>query len=316
MMFAVLPQLDGGLFLTDGGMETTLIYLEGLELPQFAAFILLRDPGGRRRLKNYYRPYLELAAETPNSGFVLETPTWRASADWGALLNYDEAALAQANEDGALLVRELRDEWCSRLAGPIVVSGQIGPRGDGYLTAAFTSAEAAANYHLRQGRALRDGGVDMLSAMTMTSSVEAIGVSRVARTVGLPISVSFTVETDGLLPSGETIEDAIRAVDADTPPAYFALNCAHPSHFHDVLAEGGAWTRRIRAIRANASPCSHAELDAATELDIGSPEDLGNRYRRLRDVSSAVSVVGGCCGTDLRHLRAIRDAWLSWSGLS
>lgn len=310
MAFEVLPQLNGGLFLTDGGMETSLIYLEGIKLPQFAAFVLLSDPAGRLRLANYYRPYLELAAETPHAGFILETPTWRASADWGALLGYDEMALNQANRDGALLVSELRDEWRSRIAGPVVVSGQIGPRGDGYVTSAMTSAADAANYHLQQGRSLRDAGVDMLSAMTMTSSREAIGVARVARTVGLPISVSFTVETDGRLPSGETLQDAIEAVDADTTPDYFALNCAHPSHFHEVLAKGGSWTRRIRSIRANASSCSHAELDTATELDSGDPEDLGNRYRRLRSVASTLNVLGGCCGTDLRHLRAIRDAWI------
>lgn len=310
MAFDVLPQLNGGLFLSDGGMETSLIYLEGVDLPQFAAFILLRDPVGRRRLASYYRPYLELAAETPHAGFVLETPTWRASADWGALLGYDELALAQANTDATLLVSELRDEWQSRIAGSMVVSGQIGPRGDGYVTAAPTSAEEAEKYHLRQARALRDGGVDMLTAMTMTSSTEAIGISRAARTVGLPVCVSFTVETDGRLPSGERLQDAIEAVDADASPDYFALNCAHPSHFHEILAEGGSWTSRIRAIRANASPCSHAELDAATALDIGDPDDLGNRYRRLRAVSSAINVLGGCCGTDLRHMRAIRDAWI------
>jgi S-methylmethionine-dependent homocysteine/selenocysteine methylase len=310
MTFATLPQLSGGLFLTDGGIETSLIYLDGMALPQFAAFILLRDPFGRPRLAEYYRPYLELAAETPNAGFILETPTWRASAHWGALLGYDALALAHANEDGALLVRELRDEWHSRIAGPIVVSGMIGPRGDGYVAAAPRNAEEAAAYHLHQARALKEGGVDMLSAMTMTSSTEAIGVARVARTVGLPISVSFTVETDGRLPSGETLRAAIEAVDADTPPDYFALNCAHPSHFQAVLAEGGSWTHRIRAIRANASARSHVELDASTELDIGDPEDLGNRYQRLRAVSPALNVLGGCCGTDVRHLRAIRDAWM------
>ncbi len=309
MAFAILPQLNGGLFLTDGGIETSLIYLDGLALPQFAAFILLRDPIGHPRLAQYYRPYLELAAQTPNAGFVLETPTWRASAHWGALLGYDELALTRANEDGALLVRELRDEWQSRIAGPIVVSGQIGPRGDGYVAAAPNSVEEAAHYHLPQARALRDGGVDMLSAMTMTSSREAIGVARAARTVGLPISVSFTVETDGRLPSGETLRAAIEATDADTRPDYFALNCAHPSHFQAVLAEGGSWTHRIRGIRANASARSHAELDAATALDIGDPEDLGNRYQRLRAASPALNVLGGCCGTDIRHLRAIRDAW-------
>ncbi len=299
MAFAVLPQLEGGWFLTDGGMETTLIYLEGVDLPHFASFILLRDPVGRRHLANYYKPYLELAAETPHAGFVLETPTWRASADWGALLGYDEQALAHANRDGAMLVNALRDEWRPRIAGSVVVSGQIGPRGDGYMTAAPTSAEEAANYHLRQGRALRDGA-DMLSAMTMTSSTEAIGVARVARTVGLPVSVSFTVETDGRLPSGETLQEAIEAVDADTPPEYFAFNCAHPSHFHAVLAEGSSWTRRIRAIRANASQCSHADLDAATELDIGDPEDLVNAIdgfaAYLRQSTCSVAVVEPTCG--------------------
>jgi homocysteine S-methyltransferase len=310
MSFATLPQLNGRLFLSDGGMETSLIYHEGVDLPQFAAFILLRDSIGRRRLADYYRLYLELAAETPHAGFVLETPTWRASADWGTLLGYDELALAEANEDAASLVMELRDEWQSRIAGPVVVSGQIGPRGDGYVVAAPDSAEEAADYHLRQAVALKDGGVDMLSAMTMTSSAEAIGVARVARTVGLPVSVSFTVETDGHLPSGERLRDAIEAVDGDTPPDYFSVNCAHPSHFQACLAEGGSWTRRIRSIRANASSCSHAELDAATELDIGDPEELGDSYRRLKALLPELNVLGGCCGTDLRHLRAIRDAWV------
>ena len=309
MSDSILPQLDGGFFLSDGGMETTLIYLDGLDLPQFAAFTLLLDPAGRRRLAGYYRPYLELAAATPSAGFILETPTWRASADWGALLGYDEGALAQVNRDAGSLARELRDEWRSRVEGPIVVSGQIGPRGDGYVTAAPSSAEESTNYHRAQALALKDGGVDMISAMTMTSAAEAIGVARAATAAGLPVSISFTVETDGCLPSGESLRTAIEMVDADTPPAYFGLNCAHPSHFEQRLAEGGTWTRRIRCIRANASSRSHAELDASTELDIGDPEDLGNRYRNLRTFSPALNVLGGCCGTDFRHLKAIRDAW-------
>lgn len=308
MAFPVLPQMQGGLFLSDGGMETCLIYLEGVDLPQFASFILLNDVIGRRRLTDYYRPYLELAAETPHAGFILETPTWRASSDWGKLLSYDESALVKVNNDAVSLIRELRDEWQPRIDGPVVLSGQIGPRGDGYVTSISDSAQEAYDYHLSQARALSNGGVDMLSAMTMTSSAEAIGVARAAHAVGVPVSVSFTVETDGRLPSGEGLGDAIAAVDADTPPAYFALNCAHPSHFEARLAEGGDWIHRIRCIRANASSRSHAELDAATELDIGNPKALGNSYRRLRAYSPTLNVLGGCCGTDLRHLRAIRDA--------
>ncbi|MDW5441305.1 homocysteine S-methyltransferase family protein [Polaromonas sp. SM01] len=305
-----LPQLDGGLFLSDGGLETTLIFLEGVLLPHFAAFVLLRDPAGCEQLRAYYRSYLALAAATPQAGFVLETPTWRANPDWGRLLGYDPAALAQANIAATHLVSELRDEWRSRLAGPIVLSGIIGPRGDGYKADAPDNVAAAADYHGEQAEALRDGGVDMLAAVTMTTSAEALGIARAARLLGLPLAISFTLETDGRLPSGETLRAAIETVDADTPPAYFAINCAHPLHMASCFEPGGSWTARIRGLRANASTRSHAELDAATELDIGDPLDLAGRYRRLRAPLPALNVLGGCCGTDLRHLRAIRDAWV------
>lgn len=310
MATASLPQLAGGLFLSDGGLETTLIFLDGVELPQFAAFVLLRDAAGRAQLQRYFQPYLELCALTPGAGFVLETPTWRANPDWGRLLGYDAAALARANIDAAGWARELRDEWQARISGPVVLSGVIGPRGDGYVAQAPGSVADAAAYHRPQAAALREGGVDMLAAVTMTTSAEAIGVARAGSAEGLPVAISFTVETDGRLPSGEPLREAIERVDADTPPAYFALNCAHPSHFEAILADGGAWRERIRGLRANASMRSHAELDAATELDIGEPADLGERYRRLRAPLPVLNVLGGCCGTDSRHLRAIRDAWL------
>ena len=204
----------------------------------------------------------------------------------------------------------LRDEWRSRLTGPAVLSGIIGPRGDGYVVDAPSSAADAAVYHLPQAVALKVGGVDMLSGVTMTSCAEAIGVARSAKAVGLPVAISFTVETDGRLPSGEPLREAVERVDADTAPAYFAVNCAHPSHFEACFADAGAWTTRIRGIRANASTRSHAELDVATELDIGDPADLGKRYQRLRVPLPALNILGGCCGTDGRHLRAIRDAWV------
>jgi S-methylmethionine-dependent homocysteine/selenocysteine methylase len=310
MTTALLPQLGGGLFLSDGGLETTLVYLEGLALPHFAAFVLLDDAAGRECLRRYYLPYLELCANTPGAGFVLETPTWRANPDWGRLLGYDAAALARANTEAVHLVSALRAAWRPRLTGPVVLSGVIGPRGDGYVADAPNSADDAAAYHLPQATALRDGGVDMLAAVTMTSSAEALGVARAAQAVGLPVAISFTVETDGRLPNGEALREAIAKVDAEAPPAYFAVNCAHPSHFTACLAEGGDWTARLRGIRANASTRSHAELDAATELDIGDPADLGDHYRRLRIPLPALNVLGGCCGTDPRHLRAIRDAWM------
>jgi homocysteine S-methyltransferase len=305
-----LPQLAGGLFLSDGGLETTLVFLDGVELPHFSAFVLLDDEVGRERLMRYYVPYLEMCAETPGAGFVLETPTWRASPDWARLIGFDEDNVRRLNRAAAELVRTLASRWSSRLTGPIVVSGIIGPRGDGYRLDGPQAADAAARYHATQAEALADGGVDMLAAVTMTSSAEALGVALAAERVGRPVAVSFTVETDGRLPSGEALVDAIGTVDAKAQPAYYAINCAHPSHFEHILADGGAWTARIRAIRANASPKSHAELDESTELDLGDPAELAQRYRGLRGALPGLNVLGGCCGTDWRHLRAIRDAWV------
>lgn len=310
MPLASLPQLDGGLFLGDGGLETSLIYLDGLDLPEFASFVLLRDAAGRASLRHYFERYLELCAATPGAGFVLDTATWRASADWGRKLGYDAEDLVQANRAAVELAREIRDDWQTRITGQVVISGVIGPRGDGYVTDESGSAEVATAFHLPQARSLRDAGADMLSAVTMTSVAEAIGVARAGRSVGLPVAISFTVETDGRLPSGELLRHAIERVDADASPAYFGVNCAHPSHFDTCLEEAGDWTGRIRSIRANASARSHAELDTATELDIGDLPDLADRYLRLRMRLPALNVLGGCCGTDHRHLRAIRNAWV------
>jgi homocysteine S-methyltransferase len=306
-----LPQLAGGLFLSDGGLETTLVFLDRIELPHFAAFVLMDDELGRERLKQYYVPYLEICAESPGAGFVLETPTWRASPDWANLLGVSMAKLRDVNIEAAKMMRALRARWSPRLSGPIVVSGIIGPRGDGYVATAPDSVEDAASYHTLQAEALAIGGVDMLSAVTMTNSAEALGVVLAAQRVGLPAAVSFTVETDGRLPSGEHLGEAIKRVDDSAAPEYFAINCAHPSHFAHILEAALPWAVRVRGIRANASVKSHAELDASTELDIGDPSDLAQRYCRLRQVLPNLNVLGGCCGTDWRHLRAVRDAWIT-----
>jgi len=310
-----LPQLGGGLFLSDGGLETTLVFLDGVELPLFAAFVLLRENAGRARLARYYEPYLELAAATAGAGFVLETPTWRASADWAAQLGIDPTTLAALNRDAVALVHEVRQRWAARIAGPIVLNGVIGPRGDGYVPGPAAPADDFAAYHAAQAATLAEAGAEMLSAVTMTTADEALGIARAAAQVDRPVAISFTVETDGRLPDGTALADAIARVDAEAgiAPAYYALNCAHPAHFETVLASLGERRRRIRGLRANASIKSHAELDAATELDVGDAADLGHRYRRLRVPLPALNVLGGCCGTDIRHLRAIRDAWLDQS---
>lgn len=309
-MATTLPQLTGQVFLSDGGLETSLVFLDKVDLPHFAAFTLLADELGRGRLESYYVPYLELCADTKGAGFVLETPTWRANPDWAALLGVDREQLSAVNKQAAQAMCAMRSRWAPRLSGPIVVSGVIGPRGDGYVADAPDSVDAAADYHYLQAEALASGGVDMLSGVTMTTSAEALGISVAAQRLGLPVAISFTVETDGRLPSGEALGDAIERVDATAPPAYFAINCAHPTHFFGVLETSAPWTSRIRGLRANASTKSHAELDESTELDIGDRTDLAQRYRGLRGVLPNLNVLGGCCGTDWRHLRAVRDAWI------
>lgn len=302
-----LPQLQSSDFLTDGGIETSLIFLDGLDLPHFAAFTLLSDSNGRRKLKEYFIPYLEYAAEK-GVGFVLESPTWRASPDWGDLLGYDRAALADANRAAIDLMGELRREYSGD--APIVVSGCIGPRGDGYNPAFLMSAAEAEDYHAWQIGVFADTEADMVTAITMAYPNEAIGIARASKAAGIPSAISLTTETDGKLPTGETISEALNAIDRATgsAPAYFMINCAHPEHFENSLEREADWAGRIRGIRANASTKSHAELDEATELDAGDPETLAQGYKRIDGKLPALSVFGGCCGTDHRHIRAIFEA--------
>jgi S-methylmethionine-dependent homocysteine/selenocysteine methylase len=308
-----LPQLDGGLFLTDGGIETTLIYQDGFDLPFFAAFPLLRTERGRDALRRYYRRHASIAVER-GVGFVLESATWRASADWGARLGYSPSELDAANRAAIDLLHGLRRELATERT-PMVVSGCVGPRGDGYRADAVMTPAAAQAYHANQIRVFAASGADLATAITMTNSGEAIGIVRAARAEGLPVVISFTVETDGRLPSGETLPEAIAVVDGETGAAaeYFMINCAHPSHFAGTLDSGSRsdWVRRIRGVRANASACSHAELDEATTLDSGDPIDLGLWYRSLRSQFHHLSVLGGCCGTDHRHIERICDACLA-----
>ena len=301
-----LPQLDGALFLTDGGIETVLIFHEGLDLPAFAAFDLLKDDAGTATLRRYYDPYATLAREH-GLGFVLESPTWRASPRWAAQLGYTDADLRQFNRRAIELMEEVRDAHAD--GAPVVISGCIGPQDDGYRPGETLSADAAQEYHATQIETFADTAADMVTAVTMTYVEEALGISRAAREAGIPAAISFTVETDGRLPSGQSLADAIELVDEDTPPAYYMINCAHPTHFESVLS--GPWTRRIHGLRANASTKSHAELDEAEELDIGDPDDLGARYAALHERLPALNVLGGCCGTDHRHVTAICDAWLA-----
>ncbi|QZY29060.1 homocysteine S-methyltransferase family protein [Nocardioides coralli] len=299
-----LPQLDGQPFVTDAGLETELIFDHGIDLPDFAAFPLVEDAPAV--LRTYYEAYAGLALRS-GVGLLLETPTWRASADWGDRLGWSAAALDSVNREAVRLLREVVDAhpeiWAT------LVSGQLGPRGDGYHPDHQPTADEAAAYHRPQIASLAGGGADMVHALTLTGTGEAAGVVQAARDVGVAVAVSFTVETDGRLPDGTTLADAVATLDDTAAPDYVGINCAHPDHIAPALALEGSWRERVVAVRANASTRSHAELDDATELDAGDPTRFGAAHLPLGEALPRLTVLGGCCGTDIRHVSSIWETW-------
>jgi len=290
-----LPQMSGDLFLSDGGIETTLIFHDGLTLRDFAAFELLNTAEGEAALRKYFGSYAEVAQRN-GTGLILETATWRASPDWGKRLGYTTESLAEVNRKAVALLEAIRKQYGSDRT-PVVISGCVGPRGDGYVPGKEMTEEEAERYHIEQIATFAATAADMVCAITMNYAEEAAGVARAAKKAGMPVALSFTVETDGRLPTGQTLEDAIEEVERSTSryPLYYMINCAHPTHFDGVLKRGPRWVDRVKGLRANASRMSHAELNEAPALDVGNPKELGQEYaelkRRLPPENPATTVV-------------------------
>lgn len=289
-------------FLTDGGLETDLIFNDGVALPLFSAFVLLDSEDGRAALRRYFDRYLDVA-ERAGRGFVLDTPTWRANAGWAGQHGLTTADIKRINADAVRLAKEIRlsRSWPER----ILINGSIGPTGDGYSAERRLTPEQAQALHTPQLEAFAEEGADFAIALTMTHAGEALGVARAAAAAGVRVGISFTVETDGRLPDGSSLGEAISTVEQESggSPMFYGVNCAHPTHFLDKLA--GSWLHRVGIVRANASTLSHAELDQATELDDGDPEDFGRLYEALGARLPGLRIVGGCCGSDCRHVAAV-----------
>jgi S-methylmethionine-dependent homocysteine/selenocysteine methylase len=300
-----LPQLDGRLFLTDAGLETDLIFNHGIELRAFAAHTILSDPAALKVVREYFAGFLALAREV-DAGFIMDTLTWRAHPYWSAELGESPAELKAATENAVSLAIELRDRADN--PRPIVINAVTGPCGDAYRPEQKILADDAERYFAQQLGWIAATEADMVTALTFTQATEAAGFVRAAGAAGLPPVVSFTVETDGRLPDGQPLREAIEQVDAATggAAAYFMINCAHPDHFTEALE--GDWGRRIRGVRANASRRSHAELDECETLDTGNPKELGELYAGLRGRLPWLNVFGACCGADLRHVTCIAHA--------
>jgi S-methylmethionine-dependent homocysteine/selenocysteine methylase len=310
-----LPQLSDKTFITDGGLETTLIFHHGYDLPQFAAFDLFKQSNGYETLRNYFTDYATIA-KTHQTGYILESPTWRASRDWGQKIGYSAKDLKEINRLSIAMLEDIRTRWEDDKT-PMVISGNIGPRGDGYTVADKMTAREAQQYHSEQISTFSETEADLVSAFTINYVEEAVGITWAAQDAGMPVVISFTVETDGRLPSGQSLGEAITAVDRVTAngPAYYMINCAHPTHFENTLAADASWLKRLRAIRANASTKSHAELDEATEIDAGNPDELSQSYADLKACLPQLNIFGGCCGTDNRHVAAISRAVTSSSAV-
>ncbi len=297
---------------TDAGLETWLVFDRGIELEAFAAYPLVATADGRAMLTEYYEHYVSIAQDV-GAGVLLEAPTWRANPDWAATLGHDRTELAELIAASVGVVEQVRNDWGG--AQPFLVGGTVGPRGDGYQIGDVMDAAAAENYHSFQIGCFATTATDVVTAMTMGYVEEAIGIARAAEAVGLPAVISFTVETDGRLPSGMALAEAIEATDAATDgyPTHFMINCAHPTHFDHVLDGTAVWAARIGGLRANASTLSHAELDEMEELDAGDPDDLAARYVGLRSALPALQVIGGCCGTDHQHVATIAASFCATS---
>jgi len=301
-----VPQLDGPALLTDSGLETDLIFGRGWDLPEFASFPLLDSDEGRATLLAYYQEHVDVAMKH-RAGFVFETPTWRASRDWGQRLGYDAIHLDAINGDAVRLLAQVRDASPSLTYATI--SGNLGPRGDGYVPSTTMTAAESRAYHARQIQSLVDGGADVITVLTLNYAAEGLGIAQAAQDAGSPVILSFTVETDGSLPDGSTLADAITLIDGHTDGyvSFYGLNCAHPDHITPAIVDGATWTGRIGALRANASKLSHAELDALGTIDAGDPRELAAGYSELTTFLPNLTIFGGCCGTDVRHVREIAN---------
>ena len=295
----------GRFFLSDGGLETFMVFDKGHDLPCFSAAVLLDTEKGRADLAAYFERFIGIAKET-GRGFILDAPTWRAGTAWAGPLGQTLKDVMETNTRAVSFVSSLRAQH-ETADCPILVNGLVGPAGDAYAPDAEISRQEALLIHAPQVHALGKSGVDMINAMTLTHAEEAIGIVQAAKEIDVPVVIAFTLETDGRLPSGQPLGEAIAKVDAATNsgPIYYMINCAHPDHFRDVLDTTAAWTLRIGGIRSNASRMSHAELDEAEVLDDGDPVELGQLSAELLSRLPNIRVLGGCCGTDHRHVGCI-----------
>ena len=299
-----LPQLQGRNMTCGGGFETWLQYVDGFTLRHFCAFELLNDERGVACLTDYHRKLVEAAVEN-GFGVINEGLHYRASRDWGELIGFSKEALEEINIRGIEFYKDFAREYDSPET-PMIVGGVIGPRGDAYNVGRTPDAAEAEDYHSEQILTFKKAGADVVTAATFSSIEEATGLARAAKSADMPVVISFFVARGGKLKGGETLEEAISAVDAATEsaPAYYMINCTHPSEFTPGLTDGD-WTRRLGGFMPNAVAMETLDLCKLGHLEDGDPEELGGQMADLARRFPHINVWGGCCGTDGRHIGQI-----------
>ena len=299
-----LPQMNGRNMACGGGIETWLQYVDGFELRHFCLFELLDDERGIACLTDYHRKLVE-SAVAEGFGVINEGLHYRASKDWGDLIGYSREALEEINIRGIEFYKNFAREYDSPET-PMIVGGVIGPRGDAYNVGRTPNAAEAENYHSEQILTFKKAGADLVSALTFSSVEEAIGLARAAKAAAIPVVISFFVKPGGRLSGGETLEDAITQVDSETDnaPAYYMINCTHPTEFEGAFKPGN-WTRRMGGFMPNAVAMDTLSLCKLGHLEDGDPEELGGQMADLARRFPHINVWGGCCGTDGRHIGQI-----------
>lgn len=296
---------NGGNVMINGGLETTLIYKHNLDLPFFSCIDLFKTEETKQIMYDYYLDYVK-AAKKYNVPVIIDTPTWRFNKDWAIQSGYNDQQLANRNKEAVDLVRGLKDVYDN-----VIISGELGPRYDGYVISEKMTTEEAQQYHSAQVESFSSSNVDIITAATMNYVEEALGVTLAAKSTSTPLVVSFTLSSEGDLPSGMTLKEAIMKVDTISGeyPLHYMINCVHPVYFAELLKKNKdqAWIKRIKGIRPNASSKSHEELDNLGTLDVGDMDELANYCKEIQDSCKHIKLFGGCCGTTVEHIECIYE---------
>lgn len=266
---------------------------------------LIYTIAGRTALETICCQYLE-TGHRYDLPLLLSTPTWRAGRDRIAAAGLEGSDL---NGDNFRFLAELRDRY-GEYAKKVAICGLMSCRGDAYKPEETMTELAAAEFHQWQANALASAGVDLLLAATLPALSEAVGLARSQAITGLPYMISFVVRPDGTLLDGTSLHKAIITIDSTVspPPLSYMINCTHASIFRSALLHKDNSSplvrERVIGILANTAALSPEELDASPDLVEEAPETFGRAVSSLYSELN-LKVLGGCCGTDNRHIESL-----------